>query len=257
MKIFLTFTFALLVYSGFAQQDSDTKVLKNSISITLGSNQFKEENLHLKAFRGMTIGTSYRHTKINKNISEYTAGLKISLLKTTFENFPSSVSILILGDYKYLFNIIKNERLSYYLGPVVDLQYGASAYFNWDESHLYFANYLGGGIGSRITYSLGDKSLDFNLDIPFISCIFRPENNRQYKIDDMTFGGIFKNLSSNPEGALPYKNFFVKAGLDMKYKSKRSKTRSVGYNFKYHYMHASDGNPFQNIEHSVSYKFIF
>ena len=72
------------------------------------------------------------------------------------------------------------------------------------------ANYLSGGVGNRISYKTGDKTFNFNLDIPIISCISRPENNRQFKIDDMTFVGIVKNLSSNPEVVLPDKNFYVK-----------------------------------------------
>lgn len=257
MKAILTLALTFLVYLSFAQQIPEVPLRQNNISITLGYNQFKDKNLHPKVFRGIGIGFSYRHTKIDKNISEYSAGLKISVMNTAYEDFPSAASVLILGNYKYLFPVICIENMIYYLGPVADLQYGTNAYINWDDSHLYFANYLSGGIGNRIRYIMGDKSFDFNLDIPVISCICRPESNRQYKIDDVTFGGLLKKLASNPESALPNKNFYVKTGLEMKFLSKGRKTRSVGYNFKYHYMKATNGNPYQNIEHSISYTFTF
>jgi len=257
MKLILTVILTLPVYFSYAQQNTNVPVMQNCISITLGYNQFKDENLHPKVFHGLTIGSYYLHSRISKNISEFSVGLKISVMNTAYEDFPSSANILILGNYRYLFTLVHNEKMEYYLGPVADVQYGSSFYFNWDESHLYFANYLSGGIGNRISYRAGDKSFDFNLDIPIISCISRPEYNRQYKIDNMTFGGILTNLSSNPEAALPNKNFYVKTGLEMKLLSRGKKIRSIGYNFKYHYMQAANGNPYQNIEHAISYKFIF
>jgi hypothetical protein len=257
VKFILTSIFILPVHLGYAQQNTEMPVKQNSISITMGYNQFKDENIHPKVFHGLLIGSSFQHSKISKGISEYRAGLKVSLVNTVYEEFPSSANILIHGQYKYLFTITQNENLVYHLGPLADLQYGTSAYFNWDESHLYFANCLSGGIGNRITYKTGNKSFDFNIDFPIISIICRPELNRQYKIDNMSFGGIFSNLTSNLESAIPNKNFFVKTSIEMKYLSARNKSRSVGYHFKYHYMKASIGNPYQNIEHAVSYKFMF
>lgn len=257
MKVILCIILASLFQLSFAQQYTDVPVKQNSISINPGYIEFKDENLHPKIFRGLTIGSYYLHSKISKNISEYSAGLNFSLTNTVYESFPSSANILILGSYRYLFAIVRGDNLSYYLGPDADLQYGTSAYFNWDDSHLYFANYLSAGIGNRIRFKMGDRSFDFNMDIPFISFICRPDSIRQYKIDDVTFGGIFKNLSSNSEFALLNKNFYVKAGLDMNFLIKGKKTRSVGYHFKYHIMQASNANPYQNIEHTISYKFIF
>jgi hypothetical protein len=256
MKLILTLILSALAYLSFAQ-DTGLPLKQNNISVTIGHNQFKDENLHPKVFRGLLIGSSFLHSKISKNISEYSAGLKISLLNTLYEDFPSAANILILGNYRYLFSLVHREKLDYYIGPLADLQWGTSLYFNWDESHMYYANYFSGGVGNRFIYTTGDKTFNFNLDIPLISCISRPEKNRQFKIDDMTFAGIVKNLSSNREVVLPDKNFYINAGLEMKYLTKGQRIRSVGYNFRYHYMEASYGNPYYNIENAISYKFIF
>ena len=104
---------------------------------------------------------------------------------------------------------------------------------------------------------MGNKSFDFKLDITIVSVISRPELNRYYKINDISFAGIFSNLSNNLEAAFPDKYFYVKTGIEMKFHTSRNKSRSVGYHFKYHYMKAGKGNPYQNVEHSVSYKFMF
>lgn len=257
MKFILTLILFLHFYLSYSQKNTKGPVNQNRISIIIGHTQFKDENLHEKVFSGLTIGSFYQHSRINKRISEFGSGLKISLMRSAYEDFPSSANILLLGHYRYLFPIVRYERLEYYLGPIADMQYGSSFYFNWDESHLYFANYVSGGISNRIIYKAGNKSFNFNLDIPVISCIFRPEYNRQYKIDNITFGGILTTLSNNPEAVLPNKNFYVKTGLEMIFLIRARKTRSIGYDFRYHYMRAVNGNPYQNIEYLISYKFSF
>jgi hypothetical protein len=257
MKSILIIVLSFLISYAFAQQKDEQPVKQNSISILTGYNQFKDENLHPKVNSGLMIGAYFKHSEISKIISEYGAGLKVSILNTAYEGFASSANIQILGNYNYLFTVAENEKLKYYLGPNADLQYGASAYFNWDESHLYWANYLSAGVGNKLSYQFGDKTLDFTLNIPVVSVISRPLNNRQYKIDNMTFGGIVKNLCGNLEGALPDKNFYVKAGIELETASHKNKSNSFGYNFKFHCMQANNGEPYQNIEHSIFYKFIF
>jgi hypothetical protein len=253
MKILVAFLLLLSTFHCFSQQNGDDPLKQNSITLHLGSNQFKEENLHPKVFSGLILGASYSHAKIAVNTSVYCAGLKISLLSTVYEEFPGAIGISLFGNYKYLITVASKNNLVYSLGPILDLQYGTNAYLNWDESHFYFANYISGGVSNRISYSLGKSSLELNLDIPLISIICRPKPNRQYKIDEITFTGMIKNLTSNPEFAFPNKHFSVKSGIDWKYNSKRS----VGYSFKYHFMQADAGKPYQNIEQAIHYKFMF
>lgn len=257
MKPIFIIIFILFVSTVFAQQKDESPKKENSISIATGYEQFKEENLNPKVHSGLMIGAYFQHSEISRIISEYGAGLKVSILNTITEEFPSSYNIQILGNYKYLFTVAGNDKLKYYLGPVADLQYGSSAYFNWDESHLYWANYLSGGIGNRLSIALNEKILDLTLDLPVVSAISRSENNRQFKIDSMKLGAILKNLGSNLECALPNNHFFLKAGFELKTPMNNKKMRAFVYNFKYHYMNSSIGMPFRNIEHSITYKFIF
>lgn len=252
--------FALILIFSFsiclAQQPNSERARRKSISVNAGHTQFKEENLHPKVFRGLKIGALYSNSRTRINISEYAAGLEISFLNTAYEEFPSALSGLILGSYKYLFPFLKNEKLKFYIGPAACLQYGTNAYFNWDESHLYFANFISGGIGNRINYKREKYGLVFNFDIPLVSVISRPIPNRQYKIDDMTFTGVIKNLSNNPELAMPDKNFFMKSELELKFGTRKMRMKSVGYGFQYHFMKANKGNPYQNAKHTISYKFM-
>ena len=106
MKLILTLILSLTVYSSYAQENADLPLKQNCISVTIGHNQFKDENLHPKVFQGLILGSSFLHSRISKNISEYSAGFKVSLMNTSYEDFPASANILILGNYKYLFSIV-------------------------------------------------------------------------------------------------------------------------------------------------------
>lgn len=258
MKILnLIIILSLVSISGTAQVSDAGKSKQNSITILPGYVQYKDLNLHPKVFRGLNLGFAWSHSVLKVNLSEFSAGLNLGFLNTRYEDFPSAASILFRGDYRYLLPVSDNGSLSFYSGPAAGLQYGTNAYFNWDESHFYYANYLGAGIGNRIRYKYGRYNLDFRLDIPIVSLISRPEPNRQYKIDDMSVKGILKNLASNPEFALPDKNLVVKTGLEFSFISAKNKTRSFGYSFRYHYMEAESGKPYQNVEECLYYKFIF
>jgi hypothetical protein len=237
--------------------DREAPLKQNSILVITGYDLFKDQNLHPKVFRGPGIGVLFEHSKTDINIQEWNAGLRFSALNTTFDEFPSAAAINLRGQYTYFFRVAVNGQMQYYIGPVGDIRYGTSAYFNWDESHLYYANHLAGGIGSRISYTSGSKTIDFNLDIPLLSVISRPALNRQYKIDNMKPGGILTNLASNPEFALPNHNFYIRSGIELNYISKHMKHRAVGCRFMYQYMKTSVGNAGQNAEYSISYQFFF
>jgi len=247
----------MVFYQAFAGKSMIETQKKNGLSIGLGHVQFKDENIHPKVFRGLNLDLTYSHSVEKINSSEYSFGLNTSFLNTRFESFPSALGILLKGSYKYLFPIAESGKLKYSIGPVADLQYGANLYFNWDESHLYYANYLSGGLSNRLTYKLVNNLLVLNVDIPLFAVICRPMPNRQYKIDDMTFGGVVKNLSSNPQLALPDRNFDVKIGLEYRFNTSKNKTRSLGYHFRYHFMQAIGGEPYQHVCQTLSYQFIF
>lgn len=229
----------------------------NSIQINLGHNQIKEANLHPKVFRGLNIGASYSHTKERKHISEITTGLELLLLNTIYEPFPSAAGIEISSAYKHLFTLLKNDEISFYIGSISDLKLGTNSYFNWDESHLYYANYISQGISNRISYFTNKNQFDFNIDLPVISIISRPTLNRQFKIDDMTFLGVIKNLTSNPQLAFPNQNFYIKTGVEFFFSQNRIKNRSIAYNFKYQRVCANEGKPYQTIKQTITYKFLF
>lgn len=253
----LTLILAAFFCKAHAFHNVDLHIKQNGISIALGHAQFKDENLHPKTFNGLNLDVDFTHSLERSDISEYNIGLQTALLHTRYESFPTALSIMLNGNYKYLFTVAESGKLKYYVGPIADLQYGTNMYFNWDESHFYYANYLGGGVSNRVVYQLNNSKLMLHFDVPLLAVICRPTPNRQYKIDDMTFTGVVKNLASNPQLALPNKNFDVKTGIEYHFNSSKKKARSLGYNFRYHFMQARDGEPYRHVKQTLSYKFIF
>ncbi|HPR31809.1 MAG TPA: hypothetical protein PLK12_06930 [Prolixibacteraceae bacterium] len=258
MKTSLILLFFLsLTGRAFARQTGDVPEKQNKISIGLGYAQYKDENLHPKAFRGLSLHVAYFHSVERRTISEYSFGLNTSFLNTRYESFPGAYGLSLNGNYHYLFPVAGNDRWHYFIGPAAGFQYGTHAFFNWDESHLYFANYLGGGVSNRLIYNFDKRSIVFDVGIPLLAVIFRPSPNRLYKIDDMTFGGIIKNLAGNPEFALPNHHFDINVRLEYRLKTSKRKSSSVAYNFRYHFMQANGGEPYRNVTQTLSYQFFF
>ncbi len=244
----------------------------NSINLEAGHTQVKDLNLHPKVFNGLRLGAyyerlvksrtgslsvdsasgSYFHRQI---IMTYSAGFNIEAINTSYEDFPSAAVINLQGNFKYLFPARRRENPIYFIGPAARLQYGTSLYFNWDESHLYYANYISAAIAGRSEIKIADKIFYAGLEIPIVSVICRPIPNRLYKIDDMTFRGVLSTLADNPEFALPDKNFYVGSEIMMEYHTQKYKLREVGARFMYHYMKASDGYPYRYATINISYKF--
>jgi hypothetical protein len=244
----------IFIAEGLAGQDLIIPVKQNSLSFNLGHIQNKEENLHPKVFRGFHAGAEYMHSHMKKHISEFSTHLNLSLLNTVYEGFASAPGISLQGHYHYLFPVIKKAGWNYYTGPAANLQYGANAYFNWDESHIYFANFISAGISNRLNFNTGNYIIVFTFDLPVFSFINRPQSNRQYKYDDFTFTGVVKNLYGQPEPAFPGNHFFMKSKLEFSLGKQR--LRYIGFNFQYQYMRAEKGMPFQHVEQSVSYRYI-
>jgi hypothetical protein len=225
MKLALYRVVALVLVSnlslpGFAQKTRDECIRQNTISFNLSHVQNKDENLHPNVFRGLSLGINYSNSTTKKNISEYLSGVEISFLNTRYEDFPSALNLTLRGNYKYLFPVAKGSALKYFAGPATALQYGTSLYFNWDESHFYYANYISAGVGNRIIWELSRYTLFYNLDIPIISIISRPVLIRQYKIDDMTFPALIGDLFSKPETALSDNNLCIDTGIDLRFLQK-------------------------------------
>jgi hypothetical protein len=241
----------------FAQEPFDT-IKRNNIKLDFGINQIKEENMHPKVHSGTITGLSYnRHLK-SKNISEFGINIRYSRAKTVYEDLSATVNAHIIVNYQYLFKTLYRAKFMYAVGPETYLNYNVSFYPNWDESHLYWANSFSLGASNKLSYQISkSNTLVFDLRFSVISIISRPEKDRQYKIDDLSFGGIMKDLNSNLEFCSVDKALLVAYQIEYQFHFSPKVSQAICYSYDYSRINRKQGSPFQNNIHRLGFIIYF
>jgi hypothetical protein len=247
----------LLVANVLAQNSADS-AKRNCLTLDFGLNQIKEENIHPKVHSGTITGLGYSHTLETKNVSEWGLNFRYSRLKTTYEDLSASANIQIAAHYHYLFKAISRQRYTYAVGPEVKLIYNIGLYPNWDESHLYWGNSFSLGVDNEFRYKLSEnKSLIFNGYISVVSVLSRPEPDRQYKFDDLTFSGIVENFHSNMEAGTVDKAIALICRAEYKFGAGPRLAQALFYKVDYSRMEGSPGSAFRQCLHQLGFKLYF
>lgn len=253
----ITLLFSTTV-SPVMSQENEQLQIKSSFQLMFGLNELKESNLHNTVHKGVLYGLIYEHSKQSNNISLYDIGLKFSRVKTGYEDLSASAYAELFGRYSYFFKITKKTKSTFYFGPEIRLNYDVSFYPNWDESHLYWANYLSLGIGNQYRYQISDKhSLRVNISIPLLSAYSRPLPDRQYKIDDTSFGGIISSLNNNIESGTVNKSFYLNTKLEYQFRITDRISEAICYSYNYTRVSSREGFPFQSNQHNIGIKLYF
>lgn len=241
MKQIFIILFALFIGRLGAQEIPEVSKL-SSFQLDFGVNKLKEENQHPKVHTGLLYGLIYGHTRQTQNISKYSIGLRFSRLKTKYEELAASANIQLFGNYDYLFETVKKGKLTYFIGPEVNLHYNLSFYPNWDESHLYWGSCLILGVSNKLSYQMSDiQTLVFDLGLSLFSVFSRPVLNRQYKIDDISFGGIIENMHSNLETGTIDKSFLVAFQTEYQFHTSEKITQAICYSYDYKRLKSNEG----------------
>lgn len=248
-----------ILMSGFTfAHSNDLSTTLQNVSLHLGLNQIKEENLHPKVHYGAISGLSYRRYNSSLNGSLLETGVFYSPVKTGFEDLTASVNGQLFFEYSRLFTVFSKQDQTLSIGPMAGFQYNVSFYPNWDESHLHWANHLNIGATSIMRYRLTDKTtLMTHLGFSLFSLTSRPEKDRQYKIDDLSFGGILNSLHSNIKPGTMHKVFNISLKPEIQFQLGEKHIKSVFYHFQYSRLDNSHAHLFQNSRHSAGLKFYF
>jgi hypothetical protein len=169
-----------------------------SINFHMGLNQVKEMNLLPLVHKGRLTELSFETERVKGSLRQFQFSFLYSRIKTGNEEMSNSGNIKLGFDYSYNFPVFQKDNLRYYLGPQVSLCYSYMLYPNWDDSHGYWADFLSFGANNIVSVSLKNEREWFtSLDFSLVSFFSRPEENRPYKMDDSSIGGILKALNSN------------------------------------------------------------
>jgi len=257
MKTTSTF---LLIFFAFALQAQENISLyqSNGLQLDVGLIQLKEENLHPKVHRGLLYGLKYEHVRLKTGISAFQIGMGFSRLKTKYEALSASANVQLQGGYQYLIKITNTNKLTYHLGPEINLVYDLSYFPNWDESHLYWAGCLDLGIGNKFIYHINTRqSFVLDLDFSLVSVFSRPELDRQYKIDDISIGSMVESLNSNPEGGTINKSANLSLMAEYRFHIGEKITQAICYSSDYKRIKRIEGLHLQVILHKIGLKIYF
>ncbi|WP_375562430.1 hypothetical protein ACE193_07750 [Bernardetia sp. OM2101] len=254
-KLFFVLLLICKLSISFGQSKAGSICKEKHFQVSIGINQIKENNLHPKVHTGIGYELNYGFTRINKNLSSFQTNFLYSKVKTVFENHPSSINLHFKLNYEYSFLIQKTNNYTFYSGIATGLNYAISHYPNWDDSHLYWANFIDLKFSNRLYYQLSnDDSFIVCLQLPILFLVIRPEVDRQYKIDDLSFEGLITNFHANPQLGTWNKNRAIQSSLEYKPKSKAKFKTGFLYQFSYTKLDTSKSNSFSTIQHLLGLK---
>jgi|GEM_PF-1568063 len=223
------------------------------IQFLTGYIQQKELNLMPKVHQGFQYAVEYQADRELNHLSRFQARLGFSPLTTSWETSGFSANLQIQGGYFHLFPILKNQSWKVWAGPFGNLKYNTSFYPNWDESHLFWANQLQTGVSSRIEYFLQTKprSLFWDFNLPVIGLLSRPNIERNYKIDDFSFGGIVKAMHFQPQFIGLINNFQVHTRIGYNFPIGKKNQAHFGYQFDHIQVSTNYSNQFIQSSHQI------
>jgi hypothetical protein len=217
--------------------------------------QLKENNLHSRVFNGFQYVFSYTVILEKENQQKFQVSLGNSNLKAGPEVGLNSLSALLQINYNYFFNIQSNNRWDYYAGIGSKLNYNISFFENWDESHLYWANFLDLNFSQQLSLkTINGNSFTGTLTLPVFHFLSRPKVNREYKMDDFSLGGILKSFHNQPQFQFFSKSFYLEGAVEYKYNKKAGFYPYLSYNFGFYALETNYSNSKQSIHHRIGLK---
>jgi len=259
MKPFFYSILMLLFVSSISYgQDSGTDVkekLVKSFEFKTGAVQQKESNLHNKVFDGFNYTFQFSRLKQRQNLSALHISLGNSHLKTDVENGFSSANASLTLDYHYIFPLYSKGRWGVLSGFGSNLNYNLGYFWIWDESHLYWANFLSVNLSQRISYEVSkNRVFVMDLTVPVFLFLSRPETERNFKMDDLSFLGVINSLHYKPELMFPTRSNFLNVKVEYQYQRKNRFHPFLSYSFNYFNMKTTYSNRAQIVQHLIGLK---
>ncbi len=230
----------------------------NTISVSTGLSQIEEGNIFGLPGTGTLLRIAYGRERARDHLGNFNLSLNYSRLRTDLEDVSKSLNVNLNLGYNYNFILVRKQRFTYLLGPEAELNYTLNFFPNWDESHLYWANYLSIGVANYLATTFRNTNLlTVKVSLPVIAVVGRPEMNRLYKIDDLTVGGIIQNFHSNLEAGSWNNLFFYNMQIEYRYRISEQVYQSVGYHFIYQRVETQNTKSYQQLVHLLSIKLYF
>ncbi len=225
---------------------------RNLISFIFGLTSLKEENLHPKVHAAPSVRLGYRHIWFRKNLQEMSAEALYCRPKTGLEDLNSSALLMADIAYGNGFPVHGSGRTAVLAGPTVRLHYSLCYYPDWDDSHLYWGNFL--ALGSRVHVvrrTRENRRWVVTADLPLIALFTRPDMNRLYKFDDISLGGVVKSLHEDMQLGWWGNVLYLELSAGYQFSMTPRIQHTVSYSLNYSRVRDSEGDPLQILTHNI------
>jgi hypothetical protein len=244
---FLLISVFVLISHGIYGQKTDPSSEQHktySFNLQIGQNQIKEKELLPLVHKGMITDFSFETEKVKSSMRKFQFMFTYSRLKTSLEEMAKSGNIRFGFNYSYNFMIFQKNNFRYYMGPRTSLCYSYMLYPNWDDSHGYWADVWSMGANNIFSVALRHENEWFtSLNFPLFSVFSRPEAIRPFKMDDSSFGGIFKALHSKIETGFMDKMLEINFKTEYRFPVFVTKREAITFNMDVIRISGNGGKP--------------
>jgi len=154
-------------------------------------------------------------------------------------------------DFVYGFNLLNKEKISLYLGPSLNIDYGIQ---NYPDMHSGFLNWMTSyslGIDSQVFFKIRNTSFKVQIRNSLLSLTGRPEKERDQYYFSLNIGDIISNTHSNMSLSPFYEYLETGVNLEMML----GQRHSLAFDFQYN---AYFIEPiYKELNFSIQYTFFF
>jgi hypothetical protein len=212
---------------------------------------------HPKVSTGTITEITYGFGRRKTNFSQFQFSIGYSRLRAKLEEFSVTANFKLKMHYSHNRILFQKNNWKYYLGPKAMLEYSGCFFPQWDESHLYWADYFSLAANNIFSYRLKNENEWLtSLSFPLLSFYSRPDYLRLYKIDDTSFGGVVNNLNRDIKSGFWGNAFQLHVETSYRFPAFKNKTEVFFYSFEYIRIKKNDGNPFTQLSHQIGIKLL-
>jgi len=185
MKVFYLLVLTCFSLQAFSQESS------NKFSLELMQYQNIDKTLIPLKNTGPGIRASYIFEKLNgDDLKTFSVSLAAANPKTDIERTRKSISASVYASFDQQKKI---SNSNFFIGYSASISYKDAFYKTVDETHLYWSNFLGGGLSSSYFQALNSSSkLSIRFKLPLIGLVSRSPEDRLSKFEDPSFSNILK-----------------------------------------------------------------
>ena len=256
MKSYSNTIYLTLVFIALAIPAIGLGQVKHSFYAGISTEQIRERNISSSIFSGIGPHIEYTYSQQgnwNKEIG--VQGLLIRP-KSKLENKENA----LFTNVNLYVNFVKALDLNrhYFLGISFRTDYQGAYYNNFDQSHFYWASFLGSGIKFKYSRAVAERFfIKSNFGMPLIGFVSRPETIRETKADSKSPGYLLSAVHSGLQLSLPNRYFKPAVQIALAYSSSNKHSAEVFYTYESLRAKTSYSRELEEMTHSVGFKYTF